>query len=220
VSTYLEKLREKNAQTRTVKTVKTLEPTDTGILTVLAVPKQALFSRDIDAEPVIDVEAIIENARASGQLPAKRQNLTVEVYTPAGDMLTVEAKDEAHAQWLRRVDPKPSQAAIVAAKADPKPQPSAKLQGSVRIIAEVWRWAGKEKEDGSPYVNRLKLIEYLMEFEGESQQKATDSTKNSPGRFIGCLIAGGIIKPHGEAGWLVDQAKAKAVTMSTGGEFE
>jgi hypothetical protein len=71
------------------------------------------YNTNLDAEPVIDVDAIIENARAKGQLPAKdkpRQKLTVEVYTPAGDMLTVEARDEAHAQWLRRVNPKPSQA--------------------------------------------------------------------------------------------------------------
>lgn len=38
--------------------------------------------------------------------PANDQPIRVQIWTPAGDMLTVEAKNPQHAAWLQRVNPR------------------------------------------------------------------------------------------------------------------
>lgn len=106
-------------------------------------------------------------------------------------------------------------AVIVPAEAPAKEKKESDIQQDIRKISNAWWASGAEESEGSPYVSRSALLDYLMTSEGLSESTAKTYVKPSqPGRLVYNLLTAQVIlaKDHG---WIIfDQATAAALLMA------
>lgn len=91
------------------------------------------------------------------------------------------------------------------------------IQNDIRKFCNGWWHSGAELSNGSPYLSRLGLIDYLITNEGLSESTAkTYCQESKKGRLIYCLLNSQIIVAH-ESGWIVsDDSTASALLLRKG----
>lgn len=112
--------------------------------------------------------------------------------------------------------------AVFAIEDAPATQPEKKeseFKSEIRKLSNAWWKAGAQEQNGSPYVARNDLIQYLIENEGVSESTAKMYVKEGKkGRLIYNLLTAEIITQH-DRGWIIcDQVLASALLIRKGGQ--
>lgn len=94
-------------------------------------------------------------------------------------------------------------------------QQATKLAGHVKTFTNAWFGSGAEERDGTPYLSRTALREYLVGTLGYANSTADKALKPSvAGQVVHDLLQADVIKPL-DGGWVVtDTATASGLLMS------
>ena len=98
---------------------------------------------------------------------------------------------------------------------EPKIKKESENSKDIRKFTNAWWASGAENNDGSPFLSRSALIEYLISSEGLSEATAkTYAQASKQGRLIYNLLNAEIIKAH-MYGWIVsDNVTASSMMLS------
>ena len=139
----------------------------------------------------------------------KDAEISTPVYT---DLKSIEIKG-----WLDE-DGEPVKSAVLEEGAEPlRPKKETPQQKQMKLFERAWWAAGHEDIDGSPYVTRSALQDFIVKNLGKSKATATNYSKASyPNGIIGILLDAGMIVLF-QDGWIIfDNAWASVLMVQKG----
>jgi len=104
---------------------------------------------------------------------------------------------------------------VVEAEAPAKSEKKSKTASFEKLFVSAWEATGKDVLEGSPYVSRAAMLNYLIDSQGMSEASAKQYVKpGATDKMVGALLISGVIKPHFHGWIVVDEGTAGAMLIS------